>query len=162
MQRMVAAAIRARRVEGPSATEDLLDYMIRARDPETGRTMTPQDLLHNMQFFIVAGHETTALALSWALYLLANEAEVQGRAHAEAHAVLGSRAAGAADLEAMPYCRSVLEEAMRLYPLRAVSDAAHFRQFIPADHRNIIFKGKLFALPMLSRPHQAQCHPFPL
>ncbi len=47
--------------------------MIRAKDPESGRQMTAQDLLHNMQFFIVAGHETTALALSWALYLLAND-----------------------------------------------------------------------------------------
>ena len=116
MHRMVVAAIRARRAAGPSAEEDLLDYMIRARDPETGRTMTPRDLLHNMQFFIVAGHETTALALSWALYLLANDPEAQEQAGREARAVLGDRAAGAEDLEAMPYGLSVLEEAMRLYP----------------------------------------------
>ncbi|MCB9967385.1 MAG: cytochrome P450 [Geminicoccaceae bacterium] len=116
MHRMVAAAIRARRAAGPSATADLLDYMIRAKDPESGRTMTPQDLLHNMQFFIVAGHETTALALSWALHLLANDQAAQERARAEARAALGARAAGASDLEAMPFGRAVLEEAMRLYP----------------------------------------------
>ena len=116
MHRMVAAAIEARRAAGPAATEDLLDYMIRAKDPESGRQMTAEDLLHNMQFFIVAGHETTALALSWALYLLANDQEAQARAHAEARDVLGDRAAAAADLDAMPYSRAVLEEAMRLYP----------------------------------------------
>lgn len=116
MHRMVAAAIRTRRAQGPSATEDLLDYMIRAEDPETGRKMSRQDLLHNMQFFIVAGHETTALALSWALYLLANDPVAQARAREEAGAALGARAAGAADLEAMPFGRAVLEEAMRLYP----------------------------------------------
>jgi cytochrome P450 len=124
MHRMVAAAIEARRAEapargptpGPGKTEDLLDYMIRARDPETGRQMTSRDLLHNMQFFIVAGHETTALALSWALYLLANDSHAQDRARAEARAVLGDRAAGVQDLDLMPTIRSVLEEAMRLYP----------------------------------------------
>jgi cytochrome P450 len=116
MHRMVSAAIEARRARGPASNEDLLDYMIRARDPETGRTMNAQDLLHNMQFFIVAGHETTALALSWALYLLANDSRAQARAQAEAQAVLGERAAAAGDLAAMPYGRAVLEEAMRLYP----------------------------------------------
>ena len=116
MHRMVAAAIEARRAEGPAGSEDLLDYMIRAKDPEGGRQMTAQDLLHNMQFFIVAGHETTALALSWALYLLANDSRAQECAHEEARAVLGDRAAEAGDLEAMPYGRAVLEEAMRLYP----------------------------------------------
>src|SRR5699024_10324827 len=73
-------------------------------------------LLHNMQFFIVAGHETTAMALSWTLYLLAGEQDLQDRARAEAQEVLGGRAAGADDLDALPYVRQVLEEAMRLYP----------------------------------------------
>ena len=58
--------------------------MIAAEDADTGRRMSPQDLLHNMQFFIVAGHETTALALSWALFLLANDRETQARVAAEA------------------------------------------------------------------------------
>jgi cytochrome P450 len=116
MHRMVAKAIAARRAEGPGRAEDLLDYMIAAVDADTGRRMSPQDLLHNMQFFIVAGHETTALALSWALFLLANDRETQGRVAAEARGVLGGRAAGAEDLERLPLVEQVLEEAMRLYP----------------------------------------------
>jgi cytochrome P450 len=116
MHAMVAKAIEARRAQKAGARADLLDYMIRAKDPDTGRTMSAQDLLHNMQFFIVAGHETTALALSWALYLLANDKAAQERAREEARGVLGERAATAEDLAAMPFAEQVLEEAMRLYP----------------------------------------------
>ncbi|KAB2541504.1 cytochrome [Salipiger aestuarii] len=116
MHSMVAAAIDERRKSGAGAQDDLLDHMLKAKDPETGRTMSPQELLHNMQFFIVAGHETTALALSWALYLLANDSAAQDRARAEAQGVLGSRPARADDLGAMPYGAQVLDEAMRLYP----------------------------------------------
>jgi cytochrome P450 len=64
----------------------------------------------------VAGHETTALALAWALYLLANSPQQQERARRQARAQLGPRAAGAADLDAMPFITRVLEETMRLYP----------------------------------------------
>ncbi len=116
MHRMVAEAIEARRAQATGKADDLLDHMLKAEDAETGRRMTPEELLHNMQFFIVAGHETTALSISWALYLLAGEPQFQDRAREQARDVLGSRAAGAADLDAMPYVRQVLEEAMRLYP----------------------------------------------
>ncbi len=116
MHRMVSAAINDRRRQGAGPLDDLLDHMLRAKDPQTGRTMSPQDLLHNMQFFIVAGHETTALAISWALYLLANDPAAQERAREEARGVLGARAAEGGDLAAMPYIEQVLDEAMRLYP----------------------------------------------
>ena len=116
MHKMVASAIEARRRQGPGASSDLLDHMFQAQDAETGRKMTPQDILHNMQFFIVAGHETTALALAWSLFLLSHDPAAQKMAHTEAREILGPRAATANDLDAMPYVKSVLEEAMRLYP----------------------------------------------
>lgn len=116
MHRMVARAIATRRERGPSASEDLLDYMLRAEDPETGRRMSSTDLLHNMQFFIVAGHETTALALSWALMMLAHDPQTQERARKEAQTALQGRAAGADDLAAMPFIEQILQETMRLYP----------------------------------------------
>ncbi len=116
MHRMVARAIDERRRQGPGGAEDLLDYMLKAEEPETGRRMGPTDLLHNMQFFIVAGHETTALALSWALLMLAHDPAIQARAHEEARAAVGDGAAGVAELEAAPYVEQVLLEAMRLYP----------------------------------------------
>ena len=140
MHKMVAKAIEARRQQGVGASEDLLDYMIQAQDPETGRTMTAQDLLHNMQFFIVAGHETTALALAWSLFLLAHDPAVQKKAHHQAREVLGERAATFADLDAMPYVQSVLEEAMRLYPPVALlarnvlkADQIYDREIRPND-----------------------------
>ncbi len=116
MHRMVAKAIEERRREATGNADDLLDYMLAAEDPETGRKMSSEDLLYNMQFFIVAGHETTALALSWALYLLANSPEHQERAREEARSQLQGRAANASDLDKMPFIDQVLDEAMRLYP----------------------------------------------
>ncbi len=116
MHDMVAAAIEARRQETSGTADDLLNHMLAARDPETGQQMTPEELVHNMQFFIVAGHETTALALAWALYLLAHAQEWQERVRAEVTAQLGGRTAGPGDLSALPLVEQVLEEAMRLYP----------------------------------------------
>jgi cytochrome P450 len=116
MHDMVAAAIEARRQEASGAADDLLNHMLAARDPETGQQMTKEELVHNMQFFIVAGHETTALALSWALYLLAHSPDWQDRVRIEVTARLGGRATGPDDLAAMPLVEQVLEEAMRLYP----------------------------------------------
>ena len=116
MHDMVAAAIEARRGQAPGGTDDLLNHMLAARDPETGQRMSKEELVNNMQFFIVAGHETTALALSWTLYLLAHSLEWQDRVRAEVTRRLQGRAAHADDLEAMPLVEQVLEEAMRLYP----------------------------------------------
>jgi cytochrome P450 len=89
MHEMVATAIEARRKLQGSSSGDLLDHMLAAADPETGRQMTLDDLVYNMQFFIVAGHETTALAIAWALYLLANSPVEQEAAHRQARAQLG-------------------------------------------------------------------------
>jgi cytochrome P450 len=116
MHEMVGAAIEARRRQSGAPADDLLAHMLAAKDPETGQQMTAEGLIFNMQFFIVAGHETTALALSWALYLLANAPERQQRAREQARDTLGGRAAHAEDLAAMPLIAQILEEAMRLYP----------------------------------------------
>jgi cytochrome P450 len=116
MHRMVAEAIAGHRGPAPGAAADLLDHMLAAEDPATGRRMGPDDLLHNMQFFIVAGHETTALALAWALMLLAHDPEAQERARAEARAAVRGPAARAEELPAAPFVEQVLQETMRLYP----------------------------------------------
>jgi cytochrome P450 len=120
MHAMVARAIEERRrtvAAGVTrATDDLLDHMLKAEDAETGRRMTPEELLHNMQFFIVGGHETTALTLSWALLLLAGDGQAQERVRAEAREALGDAPAGAEHIALTPYVNQVIEEAMRLYP----------------------------------------------
>lgn len=116
MHQMVAKAIEARRKETRKGTEDLLDYMLKAEDADTGRRMSSKDLLNNLQFFIVAGHETTAITLAWALYLCAHDQEVQAKARAEAQSILRGDIAGAAEVKAAPYLEQILLETMRLYP----------------------------------------------
>jgi cytochrome P450 len=120
MHAMVSRAIEERRSEAAAGAtgraDDLLDHMLNAEDPQSGRRMTSEEVLYNMQFFIVAGHETTALALSWSLLLLAGDPEAQERGSAEARAALGDLPAGAGHLAATPYVKQVIEEAMRLYP----------------------------------------------
>lgn len=116
MQHMADAAIERRRADRPSPLPDLLDLLLAGEDPETRRRMSTSELRDNLLTFIVAGHETTALTLAWALYLCAFDPAEQERARDEARTVLHSRAATAADLPALPICRALIEETLRLYP----------------------------------------------
>ena len=106
-----------RRKQATGAADDLLDHMLAAEDPETGHRMSREDLIHNMQFFIVAGHETTALAISWALLSSGHSPGYLARARGiKCVAQLQDRVATADDLAAMPLVQQILEESMRLYP----------------------------------------------
>ena len=119
MRQMKATADRAitqRRAAGARPIPDLLDLLIAGEDPSSGRRMTVDELRDNLLTFIVAGHETTALTLAWALYLCAFDPAVQEQARAEAQAALGPRAATTADLPALPLVRRIVDEALRLYP----------------------------------------------
>lgn len=109
-------AIEARRLAGASAPPDLLDLLLAGEDPETGQQMTTEELRDNLLTFIVAGHETTALTLSWALYLCAFDPAVQEEARAEAQSLLQGRAAKVEDLAALPLTRRIIDETLRLYP----------------------------------------------
>jgi len=116
MKRTADQAIEQRRAAGAKPVPDLLDLMMEGADPKSGRRMTTAELRDNLLTFIVAGHETTALTLSWALYLCAFDPAVQAAAQAEAQAVLGDRAAAAGDVAALPLIRRIVDEALRLYP----------------------------------------------
>ncbi|MEM9783072.1 MAG: cytochrome P450 [Pseudomonadota bacterium] len=116
---MIDAIIAARREDGPSEPPDLLDMLIGAEDPQSKQRMDAVTLRNNLLAFIAAGHETTALALTWALYLIAFDTahggNVQERLAAEA-AALTDRPFEGADIDATPYTRMVLNETLRLYP----------------------------------------------
>ena len=116
MKRVADQAIEERRLRGPCPVPDLLDLLLAGEDPASGRKMTVAELRDNLLTFIVAGHETTALTLAWSLYLCAFDPVVQAAAGDEARAVLGDRAATAADLAALPLTRRIVDEALRLYP----------------------------------------------
>ncbi|MEM9047639.1 MAG: cytochrome P450 [Pseudomonadota bacterium] len=113
----VADRVVRSRMNNVSGKPDLLDHLKASLDPETGRRMNHLELRDNLLAFIVAGHETTALALSWSLYLLAFDLAAQERAREEVADVLGERdVAGTEDLIKLPFVGAVIDEAMRLYP----------------------------------------------
>lgn len=95
---------------------DLLALLMTARDPETGEAMSDKQLRDEVITLFIAGHETTANALTWAWYLLARNPEVETRLRAELDAELGNGPPAMADLPALPYTRMVLDETLRLYP----------------------------------------------
>jgi cytochrome P450 len=100
---------------GASPPADLLTLLLRALDPETGRGMSLDDVRANIVTFIGAGHETTANALTWTLYLLSQAPDWRDRAEAEIDAHF-DKARDDDVSEALPVTRAALEEAMRLYP----------------------------------------------
>jgi cytochrome P450 len=104
---------------GAAAPTDLLTLLLRALDPETGRGMSLDDVRANIVTFIGAGHETTANALTWTLFLLSQAPDWRERVEAELDAAFdpGSDADPGAHL---PVTRAVLEEALRLYPPAAL------------------------------------------
>ncbi len=116
MKRVADAAIEKRKQVGAKGVPDLLDLLLEGVDPETKRQMNAAELRDNLLTFIVAGHETTALTLAWALYLCAFDPEVQEKLHEEAAAVLGGRIAGPEDIGKLPYTEQVIKETLRLYP----------------------------------------------
>ncbi|UYV36432.1 cytochrome P450 [Rhodobacteraceae bacterium D3-12] len=116
MKALADTSVEARKAGEPGEVPDLLDLLLEGEDPETKRKMNTEELRDNLLTFIVAGHETTALTLSWALYLCAFDQEVQDRARSEAQAVLEGRVATANDLESLPFIRMIVDETLRLYP----------------------------------------------
>jgi len=113
---IIYAMIRERR-QSPGDRGDLLSMLLEAVDTEeaTGR-MSDRQVHDECLTIMLAGHETTANALSFALWLLAKHPDVQTRLHEEASAVLGSRAPTAADYGRLSYATQVFSETMRLYP----------------------------------------------
>lgn len=96
-------------------TGDLLSMLLEAQD-EDGSRMTDQQLRDEAMTFLLAGHETTALALSWTWYLLSQHPKVEQRLQQELQQVLSDRTPRAEDLAWLPYTEKVVKEAMRLYP----------------------------------------------
>lgn len=109
--------IRRRRagLTGSQDARDLLDVLLRARDDESGRGMSDEQLRDEVMTVFIAGHETTAVTLTWALTLLARHPEVEARLHAEVDA-LADDLPGLGDIPRLSYTRQVVDETLRLYP----------------------------------------------
>ena len=114
LDRLVYAMIAERRRTGADHG-DLLSMLLRVQDDD-GTTMTPEQLRDEVITLFLAGHETTALTLSWTFYLLSRHPDACAALEAEADAVLAGRSPGAADLFRLPFTEAVVSEALRLYP----------------------------------------------
>jgi cytochrome P450 len=117
----VAMLMAERRAAGKNEgapPSDLFDLMNAARDPETGECFTDEQLGDQVATMILAGHETTATALFWSLYLLALDPVTQEELAAEVQgaAVQGATINGMLDIERLKFTRAVVDETMRLYP----------------------------------------------
>ena len=101
--------------DAASAPNDLLTLLLTAHDPEGGTLFSAREVFDNVMTFVFAGHETTANALAWTLYLLSQFRDADARLASEAVGV-DEAALAAGALPELPFTSAVLEEAMRLYP----------------------------------------------
>jgi cytochrome P450 len=114
IDRIVFRIIAERRANGYDQG-DLLSMLLQAQDDD-GTRMSDAQLRDEVMTLFLAGHETTALALSWSWYLLATHPDAEQKFHAELDEVLGGRAPNISDLPKLKYTEMIVKEAMRLYP----------------------------------------------
>jgi cytochrome P450 len=115
LQGIVNRIVQSSRGPGVEESHDLLSTLLAARD-EDGTGMSAGQLMDEVMTLLLAGHETTALALSYSLYLLAGHREAGRALREELSAVLGDRPPTWEDISRLKYTRRVVNEAMRLYP----------------------------------------------
>ncbi|MHC5908609.1 cytochrome P450 [Streptomyces sp. S6] len=119
MTDLVDEVIRRRRASGDPSTDDLLGRMLHTEDPVTGAPLDDVNIRHQVITFLIAGHETTSGALSFALYYLTKHPEVLTRAQAEVDALWGDTDTPDpeyGDVGKLTYLRQVLNESLRLWP----------------------------------------------
>lgn len=104
------------RAGGGEGRDDLLSLLLDARDEDTGQGMDEGQVRDEVINIYLAGHETTAVLLTWVWYLLSKNPEVARRVGEEALEVLGDRTPNLEDLPRLVYTRMVIDETLRLYP----------------------------------------------
>ncbi len=112
---IIYGVIEERRRTGAAETSDLLSMLLHAQD-EDGSRMTDKQLRDECLTLFLAGHETTALNLSWTWLLLSQHPDVKAKLTRELDEVLGDRGATFADLPNLRYTSNVIAESLRLYP----------------------------------------------
>jgi cytochrome P450 len=116
-----------KRRRGQAPRGDLVDLLMAAQDPETGRRMDDELVRDNLMGFIAAGHETTAYALAWALWVVGSHRPTRERLLQEVAAVTGGGPVEEEHVERLVFTAQVIREVMRLYPTVGVARAAPHR-----------------------------------
>lgn len=106
----------AQRRARPTGQQDLLSLLLEAQDPEGGQGLSDEEVRDQTLIFLLAGHETTATALTFTLHLLGLHPQIQDQVAQEAQTVLGSRTPTLEDTRALVHTTMAIKEAMRLYP----------------------------------------------
>ena len=132
--RLVGELVARRRAENLDRP-DFLGMLMAARDKETGAPMPDRELLDEAMTLVVAGHETSASALNWTWYLLATHPEVYDRVAREAQGLQPDQRLTYADAESLRETRSVILEAMRLYPPGWILSRRTLTEDVLSGHR---------------------------
>ncbi|AML52554.1 cytochrome P450 [Falsihalocynthiibacter arcticus] len=109
-------AQRAGEIAAGTAPDDLATKIMTTRDPQTGAKFSAEEMVDQVAIFFLAGHETSASALAWALYLLAIDPAMQNRVAEEVAQVIPERDITFSDIGKLRLTRDVFREALRLYP----------------------------------------------
>ena len=134
IRRLLSALVKERQeaIRAGVAPDDLATKIMTTADPETGKRFTTEQMVDQVAIFFLAGHETSASALSWALYCLACDPEAQRDVVAEINAVVGAGPFTFAHIPKLRFTRDVFREVLRLYPpvpmmVRETTQAESFR-----------------------------------
>ncbi|MEV6682886.1 cytochrome P450 [Streptomyces erythrochromogenes] len=157
MAGVVDEVIGARREAGDTSTDDLLGLMLQAPHPRTGELLDLENVRNQVITFLIAGHETTSGALSFALHYLMGHPDVLARAQAEVDGLWGTDPdpePSPEDVGRLVYVRQILNEALRLWPTAAVFDreARHDTELgghpVKAGARALVFTAMLHRDPV--------------
>lgn len=116
LNRIIYGLIDERRANPLHGNDDMLTLLIEAQDEETGEQMTDEQIRDETITLLIAGHETTANALAWTWYLLAQHPELREELERELEGVLAGRVPTMADMPQLVYTDKVIKESMRRYP----------------------------------------------
>ena len=149
LDRVIYGLVAARRADG-SRGDDVLSMLLEAEDPETGYRLSDEQVRDEAMTLFLAGHETTANALTWTWYLLSQHPDIEARVHAEVDS--GSE---------FEFTRRVFREAMRLYPPAWIIGRETIRDVTLAGGYEVPAKTTVFTAPLIMHRHP-ELYPDPL
>lgn len=138
---------------------DLLSMLLAAQDEDDGHRMSDKQVRDEAITLFLAGHETTALAMTWTWYLLSQHPEVEARMHEELDRVLGGRVPAFEDYARLDYTRRVFQESMRIYPPAYMIGREAIEDTTLGEYR--IPKGSIVIMSPYVTQHDARYFPEP-